>query len=330
MLLSLTDRVPLLAARPGPAAVPATAPDAAPDAARADRLDRWARAAGLAPGAARCDLLAARLFPGAPAGRVELLARWLVWALALDDALDRPPLGDSGTGVRALYDDLLAALRRGRPSPGARPLESALVALWHATVRAPDGPELSRDWRRRFLQHLGEHRDGCAEEAVNRRTGTVPGPAGYPALRRRAAAPYLFDLAEPVLGAELPPALAAAPAWRALLDGVADILAWCNDLASYDAERERGDRHNHVAVLGEAYGFGAANAARSVADRIAERAGDVAAAARTLPATLERLRFTAAEQAVTERTVQALLDAPRVHLDWLRESGRHAALAGAR
>ncbi|MBO2446241.1 hypothetical protein J4573_04010 [Actinomadura barringtoniae] len=317
LLLSLTDRVPALGA---PSVLH---PDAWP---LGERLEAWSRARGLVLGdpdtsplgRARFERLAARVFPTAELDRVELFARWLTWAFALDDAIDEAPLGTSATAVDALFEDLLKAVRRGHARPGAMPLEATGVELWRATV-----PGMSRDWRRRFLMHLEEHRAGCAEEAVNRRMGQVPGLDDYPALRRRAAAPFLFDLIEPVLGVELPPSLRGTPSWKALLEGTADVLAWCNDVASHARESARGDVHNQVTVLAEAYGFETPQAAGWVIDHVAHRVGDVQAGARMMGDDLDRLRLSPEQRSASARVVRALLDAPRAHLDWLTESGRY-------
>lgn len=198
LLFSMSDRVPALAT---PSAMH---PESWQLGAQ---VETWARGRGLVLGdpdtsplgRARCERLAARIFPSADLAAVELFARWLTWTLALDDTMDHPPLADSGSAVHALYDDLLRAMRRGHARPGARPLEGALVELWQATSKG-----MSRDWRRRFMLHLEAHRDGCAEESVNRRIRHVPTEKEFPPLRRRACGPFLYDLVEPVLGVELP------------------------------------------------------------------------------------------------------------------------------
>lgn len=316
-LLSLTDRVDSLAAPSGmhPGAWPL-----------AERQDSWTRAHGLVIGdpdtsplgRARCDRLAARLFRTADIDRVELFGHWLTWTFALDDLADRPPLAASATAVCDLFDDLLRALRRGSARPCARPLESTLVELWRRT-----SPGMSPGWRRRFLAHLEEHRAACAEEAVNRRTGQAPTLRRYAAVRRAACGPHLFDLIEPVLGVELPERMPNLPAWTSLTEATADMLAWCNDLASFRRERADGDAHNLVAVLADAHAFTDGQAAYWTIDRIVHRAADVTSAARVLPEALDRLALSDAEQAAAARVVTVLLDAPRAHLDWLLESGRY-------
>ncbi|MFD0904353.1 terpene synthase family protein [Actinomadura sediminis] len=292
------------------------------------QVETWARGRGLVLGdpdtsplgRARCERLAARVFPAADLAAVDLFARWLTWTLALDDMLDHEPLADSGSAVHSLYDDLLRATRRGHARPGARPLEATLVELWHATSKG-----MSRDWRRRFMLHLEAHRDACAQEAVNRRIGHVPTPREFAPLRRRACGPFLYDLIEPVLGVELPARLLRTPRWKALAHAVADAVAWSNDLASHDLEAARGDVHDLPAVLAEAEGTAPAQAGPAVAERVAERIEDAREAARRLPDMLDRLELTVAQRAAAAQVVRVLLDTPRAHVDWLAESGRYEA-----
>ncbi|GAA4229927.1 hypothetical protein GCM10022254_23500 [Actinomadura meridiana] len=319
LLLSMTDR-----------AAPLAAPSAMhPESWRLGaQVEAWARGRGLVLGdpdtsplgRARCERLAARVFPTAELPAVDLFARWLTWTLALDDTLDHPPLADSGSAVHALYDDLLRAMRRGHARPGARPLEAALVELWDAA-----SANMSREWRRRFMLHLETHRDACAEEAVNRRVRHVPTLAQYAPLRRRACGPFLYDLLEPVLGVELPARLLRTPRWTTLALGVADIVAWSNDVASHDLEAARGDVHDLPAVLVRAHGLDpddTATIGHMVADKIADRVEDAWAAARRLPEMLDRLELTVAQRAAAAQVVKVLLDIPRAHVEWLAESGR--------
>lgn len=321
LLLSMTDRMS------GPAGPAPMHPESWRLGAQ---VEDWARGRGLVfgdpdttpLGRARCERLAARVFASADLGAVELFARWLTWTLALDDTMDHPPLSDSGSTVHALYGDLLRAMRRGHARPGARPLEAALVELWHAAAK-----RMSREWRRRFMLHMEAHRDGCAEEAVNRRIEQVPDEAAYPALRRRACAPFLYDLVEPVLGVELPARLLRTPAWTALRDGVADVVAWSNDLASHELESARGDVHAFPAVLARARGLDAARARVVVAERIADRLEAAWTAARRLPEMLDRLELTVAQRGAAAQVVRVLLDTPRAHLEWLAESGRYETAA---
>ncbi|RAY13162.1 hypothetical protein DPM19_21985 [Actinomadura craniellae] len=320
-LLSLADRVAALAT---PSAVHPAADQIG------ERVEAWARDQGLVLGdrdtsplaRGRFDRLAVRLFPESAPERVELVARWLVWVFAFDDALDDGPLGGSATAVDGLYADLLRAMRRGHARPEGRPLELAVVGLWHDTA-----PQMSLTWRRRFFEHMEDHRSGCAEEAVNRRTGRIPALNRYPGLRRRAAAPFLFDLAEPALGVELPSDVVAVPAWHTVLNGTADLITWCNDVVSYPKEAGHGDIHNHVVLARGMYGFDRHEATGWVLDAIVHRAAEIEAAVRTLHAGLERLRLEPQRRAGVTAVLDRLLAAPRAHFDWLMESGRYTSLS---
>jgi hypothetical protein len=210
------------------------------------------------------------------------------------------------------------SLRRGGPRPGADTLEVALTELWQATM-----PTMSAAWRRRFLTHMELHRTACVEEAVNRRTRRTPPLDEYPALRRRSLGMFLFDLAEPVLGVELPESVVPTAPWQSLVEGLVDLVAWCNDVASYPAEAGRDDPHNYVTVAAAAHEGDAARAAAWVIDRIAERAAEVAAAARTLPADLAGLGLPAGHVRQAGDVAAVVARAPGAHLEWLLESGRY-------
>ncbi|HEU5159937.1 MAG TPA: terpene synthase family protein [Streptosporangiaceae bacterium] len=288
--------------------------------------EAWARRAGLIVGEpdtaplerARFERLAARVFPAAAEERVGLYARWLIWLYAFDDARDDGPVGGSATAVDDLYGHLLMSLRRGGPRPGADPLELALNDLWRATA-----PAMTPEWRRRFLTHLERHRAACVEEAVNRRTGRVPAPADYPSLRRRALGRFTFDLVEPVLGIEVPAPVVATAPWQSFVEGLADLTAWCNDVASYALEAARGDPHNYVTVLAAADHLDPGRAAGRVVERIAERAGEIAAAAHALPADLTALGVPPGGVKQAGEVAAVLVRAQRAHLEWLCESGRY-------
>jgi hypothetical protein len=249
---------------------------------------------------------------------VTLFTRWLIWLTAFDAARDETPLGGSATAVDTLYSHLFMSLRRGHARPGSGPLEIALTELWQAT-----SPLTTRSWRCRFLSHLEDHRSACGEEAVNRRTGQMPSPGRYPALRRRTSGTFMFDLAEPVLGVETAAGVLLSPAWQNLLLGTADLITWCNDIASYSREAAWGATHNYVTVFAHAFDLTPEQTAAWVVDRIAERASEVQAAARQLPATFSRLGLDAESARRTSEVAEVFLAAPRAHLDWLLESGRY-------
>lgn len=287
--------------------------------------DAWARRTGLVTGdadssplgRARFGRMAARVFPAAETDRVELFSRWLTWLFAFDDARDDGQLGASATAVDALYSRLLMAIRRGHPRPEAGPLEVTLTQLWNTTARL-----MTAGWRQRFLRHLEDHRRACSEEAVHRRTGHIPSVSEYPMLRRRGSGLFMYDLAEPVLGVQLSEAIVRSPTWQTLVQAIADLVTWSNDVVSYPREATP---HNYLTVFAQAYGLEAGQTGSWVVARIAERAPEMEAAVRLLPAAYLRLGLDEAERSGADEVAATLLGVPRAHLEWLLESGRYDA-----
>lgn len=249
---------------------------------------------------ARFERMAGRCFPDADVADAALFAKWLLWLFVFDDARD-----DAPERVAEQYDSLLGVLRGDRPYG---PLGIALADLWQATA-----PRMSQDWRDRFVRHAVDHRDACVEKARRR----LPTVAEYPELCRRANGRWMFDLAEPILHAEVPASLVATPVWQTLVESTGDVIAWCNDVASYTKEVAADDTHNYVTVVRHHLDLTATQAVEHVSDHIADRMTAMADAARALPTEV---------RAVTE-VACCLLAAPRAHLEWLLESGRYRAPA---
>ncbi|MFE3448174.1 terpene synthase family protein [Nonomuraea sp. NPDC059194] len=257
----------------------------------------WTRRTGLhVDRRSACHRLAARAFAEFDARAAALFAQWLTWLFHLDDLVD-----EAGQPYPRLFE-----------GTGAHPLEAAFTDLWRATSAT-----MSDDWRLRFATNLQRQADACRAQADNRVSGRVPTVEEYPALRRGTAGPFLYDLVEPCLRVEVPPELAAAEPWQALVEACADVAAWCNDLASLP--KERGDAHNFVVVVTHELDLGEPEAVDWVLDRIAGRCADMRAAARRLP--LDELPARTARD--VSKVACAYLTAPRAHLDWVTESERY-------
>ncbi|WP_326821224.1 terpene synthase family protein [Streptosporangium sp. NBC_01756] len=283
-------------------------------------LAGWAREVGLEPPeGARFERMAGRAFAGFGVDAALLFAKWLTWLFHFDDEWDEKPAGHATEIVEATFARLgrLAGAVPPRTA-GGTPVEVAFQDLWRLTAG-----RMSTHWRERFARGLREQGAACRTEAENRRTGRVPSVGEYPALRRGTAGPYLFDLVEPCLGVEVPPALRESPTWRTLVDACNDVTAWCNDVASYPKERAHGDVHNYVTVAADTFGFADADAVAWVNDRIAERAGDLRAAAIRLPEMFDRFGIPAAQARDLSKVACAFLAAPRAQLEWLLESSRY-------
>ncbi|WP_433255065.1 terpene synthase family protein [Streptosporangium sp. CA-135522] len=349
LLLPLVDRVPAMAA---PCRMHSSL----------DRIGAslagWTREVGLeTPARAGFERMAGRAFAGFGMDAALLFAKWLTWLFHFDDEWDEKPAGRAAEVVEATFARLghlvcavpspagdgapglagglvegsaagaaagglvegsAAGAAAGGRAEGATPIEAAFQGLWHVTAA-----RMSAQWRERFARGLREQGAACRVEADNRCAGRVPSVREYPALRRGTAGPYLFDLVEPCLGVEVPVELRESPAWRTLVDACNDVTAWCNDVASYPKERANGDVHNYVMVAAAAFGLSDAGAVAWVNDRIAERAGDLRAAAMRLPELFDRFGLPPARARDVSKVACAFLAAPRAQLEWLLESSRY-------
>ena len=273
------------------------------------QVDAWASRLG-ATERARFGEMASRAFPETDADSVVLFGQWLAWLFAFDDRRDDGPVGRDVYATDQLYGRVL--------SGQGDPVALAFRDLWRATE-----PRTTPGWQIAFRGHMDEHRAACRAEARFRLAGRPPSPEAYAALRRRANGPFMFDLAEPVLGVRLPDQLRTAKAWQTMLAACNDVTAWCNDIASVEKERAHGDVLNYVLVLAHHHGVDPDVAAERVLDRITERIGDLSQAAQQLPKEFRSSGMTQKESRDASKVAVTLLGAPRGHLEWLLETDRY-------
>jgi hypothetical protein len=272
-------------------------------------VDAWATELVDARGA-RFGEMASRAFPETGKDSVVLFGQWLAWLFAFDDRRDDGPLGRDVRTTDRLYATVLS----GRGDP----LALAFRDLWQATE-----PRTTPGWQVAFRGHMDQHRAACRAEARFRLAGRPPSPAEYAALRRRANGPFMFDLAEPILGVRLPDGLRRTTAWQTMLSACNDVTAWCNDIASIEKEQAYGDVLNFVLVLAYHNAMEPAAAADLVLARIAERIEDLRGAAQDLPMEFRKNGLTQKESRDAAKVAVTLLGAPRGHLEWLLETDRY-------
>lgn len=274
-------------------------------------VDRWAGRLVADPGPARFGEMASRAFPETDADDVVLFGQWLVWLFAFDDLRDDGPIGRDEAATDRLYARVLAG-------DASTPIAPTFGELWELTA-----PRATTGWRQAFQEHMAQHRAACRSEARFRQIGRSPTIHEYAVLRRQANGPFMFDLAEPILGVRLPDELRATRPWQTMLESCNDITAWCNDIASAEKERAQGDVHNYVLVIAQEHDVDLDTATDAVLDRIARRVTDLEDAARALSLEFGRLDLDHKTARDASKVAVTLLGAPRGHLEWLLESSRY-------
>ncbi|HEU4533057.1 MAG TPA: hypothetical protein VFS00_03030, partial [Polyangiaceae bacterium] len=144
------------------------------------------------------------------------------------------------------FERYLTVLRTGAVPSGAEPAVRALADL----ARRLSGLGSSA-WYLHFMETMRRFwTDGVVVETYYRGRGISPDPASYMAARVQTVGVYIcLDLLELTLGEELSPEVRADPIVRRITWLTSRIIAYVNDLFSYDKERRVGDVNNYLYVM---------------------------------------------------------------------------------
>ncbi|MFW6690742.1 terpene synthase family protein [Streptomyces sp. MAR4 CNX-425] len=298
-----------------------------------DHIIAWARHAdlirdGLATAhfhRAGFGRFAAAVYPRAD--RVELVAEWQLYNWIVDDQLDEGHVARTTAQRLRTAAELCAQLDPDLDAPApAGPLAAALADLWERTAKP-----LSHAWRARFAAH---YRDFLAFTILPH---TEPARIARQSLadfqrRRRlnSGCEMSFDLIEPANSTELPPAVAASDAYRAVRDAANDVISWTNDIYSVRKEIARGDHDHLAAVLRRLNGGGWQDALDEAAARVAARTEDFTAACRDVRAMRPLFGLGPGGWAVVEESLADLGHWIAGSLEWHRWSPRYREVATTR
>ena len=291
-------------------------------------------------------LLCAYTHPDCDGGTLDLITDWYVWVFFFDDHFletfkhtrdhggakayldsleqfisDRPPpAGDRPPGSPPAGNLPAGNLPPGN-RPGGNPCEAGLADLWARTV-----PDMSRDWRQRFVVATRNLMAESMWELENIDAGRVANPIEYLQMRRRVGgAPWSACLVEYAVGAEVPGRLAGLRPLTVLLDSFADSVHLRNDLFSYQREvTEEGENANAVLVFGRFLGVGVQRAADLVGDLLTSRMQQFEhTAVAEVPALLADQGASVAEAMAVGRYVKGLQDWQSGGHEWHARSSRY-------
>jgi 5-epi-alpha-selinene synthase len=192
-------------------------------------------------------LLAAMAYPDAPPRTLELIAQVMAWIFIQDDLYDTaPPRDQRPERLESVFERYLTILRTGTAASGAEPAARALADL--ARRLAELG---SSSWYLCFVETMRRFwMDGIVVETYYRARGLSPDPASYMAMRVQTVGVYVcLDLMELTLGDELSAEVRQDPILRRITWLTSRIIAYVNDVYSYDKERRVGDVNNYLHVM---------------------------------------------------------------------------------
>ncbi len=213
----------------------------------------WSTRMGLIPDATalkkinkiQVDDIAARTYPTASQEYLQLLADMLTWFFVSDDQYDERKLGASPQKLGKIFSNFVRILETGNARLAISPLGRALL-----DIRDRLAHHTSADWMSQFTDNMALYFRGCLQESQNRQSMVTPEFDEYCQIRRASVGTYpCFDLFEPAMTHSCTRALVREPALGALRDLATDVVAWINDIVSFQKESSFSDPHNMISVL---------------------------------------------------------------------------------
>ncbi|MEZ0072110.1 family 2 encapsulin nanocompartment cargo protein terpene cyclase [Planotetraspora sp. GP83] len=270
-------------------------------------------------------LMCAYTHPDASAAELDLITDWYVWVFFFDDHfLEVFKRSGDIAGAKEYLDRLPAFMpvtaTEDTPEP-VNPVERGLADLWGRTV-----PDMSMDWRVRFVESTKNLLDESLWELSNINAGRVANPLEYVEMRRRVGgAPWSANLVEHAAGAEIPARIAGTRPMHVLRDTFADAVHLRNDLFSYQREvEEEGELSNGVLVFERFLGYDTQRAADAVNDLLTSRLHQFENTALTeLPPLFEEHGLDSRERLAVLAYVKGLQDWQSGGHEWHMRSSRY-------
>jgi 5-epi-alpha-selinene synthase len=265
--------------------------------------------------ASRFGWLAARAYPGAPAGRLEIVSDWNTWLFVLDDQCDEMGIGKQPSQLAALHCKCLEILAGG--IPGAEDI-AVVHALYDIRVRIQ--PLMPLAWWARFVHSAAEYFESTEWEAQNRAQNSWPDTPDYIHMRPFTGGLYTdINLVELTENIALPLAVRIHPRIRQLTTITNNVVCWSNDIFSLQKEYKHHDMHNLALLIHRHERIGIQEAVDKVARLIEAQLRRFVALEKGLP------RFGAATDLDVSRFIAVMRSWMRGNLDWSYESARYRA-----
>jgi hypothetical protein len=190
--------------------------------------------------------LSAYAYPYANRDRLALINRLLWWIFREDDIYDNPENGQAGPDALASrFERYLEILRTRRA-----PLHASATERAFGDIVEGLGDLVSDEWMTRFTETMRRFwMEGLVNEALYRSSGIVPDAGSYMAMRLQSVGAYpFFDLIEVAYDFELPREIRDNSVFRRMCWLAVRMIAYVNDVFSYEKERRVGDVSNYLHV----------------------------------------------------------------------------------
>ncbi|MFJ9417812.1 hypothetical protein ACIRPT_27165 [Streptomyces sp. NPDC101227] len=270
-------------------------------------------------GRLRSGHLAAYVYTQVGLDELLLGADWKTWMFMIDDQGDEGPLGRDPDRWRAAMSPMARVLTGDIGDPEQLPpVASALADLLERTCRGR-----TPEWSARLYGHTRDFLESYEAEAARRAQHQVPEIGEYIAHRRDSGAMHVvFDVAEALVGHEVPMSLYRSREFQDLELAASDVACWHNDIRSLSKELARDDVHNLVMVIQAGVGCSQQEAVDRAQDMANARMAWYVQGRRQMNHILEASRLSAEARTHVGQVLEIYEDWMSGHHQWAQESGR--------
>ncbi|KAJ3041265.1 hypothetical protein HDV00_009658 [Rhizophlyctis rosea] len=194
---------------------------------------------------AKFSLLASLAFPNCGPDTLRNCCDYLGWVFVFDDHADNGEFRKDRDGAKRLAKIITDILEDPHTYKAEVPFAEIFRSFWERTLTTA-----GLGCRERFVRTTIEYLEDMCRQVEHRSTCTLPTLEEYIELRRNTSGVKpCWALVEYANNIDLPSDVASHPVLKSLDAGACDLLAWANDLYSFNLEQSWGETHNLVCVV---------------------------------------------------------------------------------
>ncbi len=265
---------------------------------------------------AKFFLLAAATYPNCQLEELKIASDWLSWMMTWDDLCENSTLGKQPEVLKVLHSRFIEILNGAEITSEDTSRGHALSNLRQRILQRG-----GKQWLPYFVRSVEDYLNGCVQEAVNLRKGSIPDMETCISIRQSSVAAYTFlELIEFCDRLTLTSLVRNEYVFQKIKLLTNNILTWCNDIFSAPKEIADGDFHNVVLVMHYQQEMSLEQAINCATKMHDEELKTLLSLSASIPS------FGNKEDSEIEKYISGLYAWIRGNLDWSSRTGRYHAL----
>jgi 5-epi-alpha-selinene synthase len=202
--------------------------------------------------AAKFDVLTARVYPYASLEDLEIFTDMMIWNFFVDDQFEKAGMSKQLKILEPWHARLVEIMKKNAELSD---IDTPAVRAWGDIMQKLHRlPYVTSEWVLRFTKNMENYFQGIRWEALNNSQGITPDVATFIKIRTFTSAVYPFiDLILIMDRIALPPEVLKHPIVKRLELATNNVVAWSNEIFSFDKETRAGNNFNLVTVLQQEY-----------------------------------------------------------------------------